>query len=189
MYRGAIMNGRQRGSEMLGDGDYVGATVTQWRNNDRQNAQAEKKIFAKMTGGDGGLEIGVGEGDQAGFDAQRFRAAEPFERAFLQNAKKFALGLGRESCDFIKDDGALPAKFQAAKFALDSAGERTVFVAKKFTFNQMRRQRSAINFVKGSVTAGAQFVNQACEVIFAGTGFTGDEQSRGRGRNFFGERK
>jgi hypothetical protein len=52
---------------------------------------------------------------------QRFRAAETLEGTLLQNAKKFALRSGCESCDFIENDRARSAEFQAAQFALDGA--------------------------------------------------------------------
>ena len=61
---------------MLGDGNDVGAAIAQWRYHDRENAQAEEKIFTKMARGDSGLEIGVGKSDQAGLNTKSFGPAE-----------------------------------------------------------------------------------------------------------------
>jgi len=63
------------------------AAFAQGRNRDGENVEAEEKIFAELAGGDGGLEVGVGDGHEARFDAQSFGAAETLERTLLQNAK------------------------------------------------------------------------------------------------------
>src|SRR5205085_2978109 len=137
-----------------------------------------------MSGSDRGLKISIRQGDQPRFDAQRIGATEPFECALLQDAQELALRFGRQSCDFVEHDGAFTTKLQAAEFSFDSARESAPFVAKQFTFDEMRRKRSAINFKERRVAARTQFMDQSSEMVFAGARLAGDEQS-GRGRRNF----
>src|SRR4029077_2623179 len=74
-----IVNRRESDHEMLSDGNDVGAAIAQWRYHDRENAQAEEKIFTKMARGDSGLEIGVGKSDQAGLNTKSFGPAGTLE--------------------------------------------------------------------------------------------------------------
>src|SRR5207302_9085195 len=84
---GAMVNRAERCEQIVGEGQDVRAAFAQRRNRDGKNVEAEEKIFAELAGGDGGLEVGVGDGHEARFDAQSFGAAETLERTLLQNAK------------------------------------------------------------------------------------------------------
>src|SRR5439155_313292 len=53
--RGAIVNCRECYEEMLGYGNDVRAALAKRRNADGKNAEAEKQIFAKVPGGNGGV--------------------------------------------------------------------------------------------------------------------------------------
>src|ERR1700680_4474177 len=98
---------------------------------------------------------------------KRFRAAEPLESAFLQNAQQLALRAGRKRRDFVENDGAASAQLEAAELALDGASKCAEFVAEEFAFHQIWWEAGAINFQKRSVAPGAQFMNEAGEMIFA----------------------
>jgi len=148
------VNRRESDDEVLGDGNDVGAAIAQWRYHDRENAQAEEKIFTKMARGDSGLEIGVGKSDQAGLNTKSFGPAETLEGALLKDAQEFALRFRRERGDFIEDDGSFAAEFEAAEFAFDRSGEGASLVAEEFALDEMRRQRSAINLRNGASRRG-----------------------------------
>jgi hypothetical protein len=184
---GPMVNDGERLQQKIGERKNVRAAFAQRRNRDGQNVQAEKKIFAELAGGDGGLEVGVGDGDEARFDVKRFGAAEALEGALLQNAKHFCLRVGRERGNFVENDGAGAAEFEAAEFAVHRAGEGTAFVAEEFAFDEGGRKRSAIDFEERRVAARAEFVDEPRKMIFAGAGFAGDEERGGRGGNFFRE--
>src|SRR5258705_10021022 len=120
-----------------------------------------------MTRADRRVQIGVGQSNQTRFNTKRFIAAQPLKRAFLQNTKKFALSLGGKHGDFVEDNGSLATEFETAQFAFDRSGECAALVPEELAFNQMRRQRSAINFQKGRVASRTEFVDQAREMIFS----------------------
>src|SRR6266478_6746254 len=148
---------------------------------------ARGKISARRSRSGG--EIDVGESDEARLDAQRLRAAEAFERAFLQNAQKFSLRSGRERGDLIKNDGAVAAELEAAELALNGASESTPLVAEEFAFDKLWRKAGAIDFQEGRVATGAQLVDQSSEMVLAGAALAGDQESGRRGGNLFGEFK
>src|SRR6516162_547650 len=183
------MQRSKRGEEMFGGRKNIGGTLAQRRDHDGQNAEAEKEIFAELAGGDGGMEIGAGKGDKTSFDAERVGAAEALEGALLQNPQKFALRLKRERGDFVEHNRAFAAELQPAELAVDGTGEGAAFMAEQFALDQVGRQRSAIDFEKRSVAAGAELVNEAREVVLAATGFAGDQQRGRSGSYFFSKRQ
>src|SRR5258708_26452933 len=167
----------------------IGAALEQRWKHKRKNIQAEIEVLAEAARFHGGGEIDVGESDEARLDAQRLRAAEAFERAFLQNAQKFSLRSGRERGDLIKNDGAVAAELEAAELALNGASESTPLVAEEFAFDKLWRKAGAIDFQEGRVATGAQLVDQSSAMGLAGAALAGDQESGRRGGNLFGEFK
>src|SRR6266704_681332 len=80
---GATVGGAQRRHKMVCKRQDISAALAQRRNRKRKNIQAEIEVLAEAARFHGGGEIDVGESDEARLDAQRLRAAESFERAFL----------------------------------------------------------------------------------------------------------
>src|SRR5438552_2966636 len=126
---GAGMDGANRHEKMIGERQDIGAALAQRWNRESENVEPEIKILAEAAGLHGGGKIDVGEGDQASFDAQGFRATEAFKRALLQNAQELALRSGRECRDLIEKDGAVAAELETAELALHRAGKGTALVA------------------------------------------------------------
>src|SRR5262249_10586015 len=145
----------------------VFAAFAKRRNRNLQNVEAKKKIFAELACCDGGPEIDVCERDESSFDAKCFRSTEPLEGAFLQDAQQFCLRVGRESCDFVENDGARAAKFEAAQFTVDSSREGAAFVSEEFALDEIGRKGGTIYFQKRCVAARAEFVNKSREMVFA----------------------
>ena len=133
------------------------------------------------------MQIGAGQRDNARFNVERIGTAQPLKGALLQDAKQFALRLRRKCRDLIQNDGPFAAQFQPAQFALHRTGERPAFVAEKFAFDKLRWERCAVNLEEGCVAPRAELMDQPCEVVFAGTGFSRDQKSGRSGRDFLGE--
>jgi hypothetical protein len=161
--------------EMFGEKQNISAALAERRHREHQDIQPEKKILAKTAGFDGSGEIHIGEGDEARFDAQSLRSAEAFKRPLLQDAQKLALRPSRKSGDLVENNRAAAAKFEAAEFAVDSAGESAALVAEEFAFHEIWRKAGAINLQKWRIAAGTEFVHEAREVVFARTAFAGDQ--------------
>src|SRR5258708_11846797 len=110
----------------------IGAALEQRWKHKRKNIQAEIEVLAEAARFHGGGEIDVGESDEARLDAQRLRAAEAFERAFLQNAQKVSLRSGRKRGHLIANDGAAAAELDAAELTLNRPRESTTLAAQEF---------------------------------------------------------
>ncbi len=119
----AIVNGAERNQQEVGKRKDVRTAFTKRRNGNRENIEAEKKIFAELARGDGGVQVQIGDGDEARFDAKSFCAAQALEGALLQNAKQFCLRVGGERRNFVEDDSAGTAEFEAAEFAVNRPSE------------------------------------------------------------------
>src|SRR5260370_33757927 len=102
---------------MIGERQNIGATLAERRNSELENIQPEIKILAESAGLHGGGKINVGERDEARFDAQGFRAAEPFERALRQNAQELARRSGRGARSSTRTVGPAAAGREASEFA------------------------------------------------------------------------
>jgi hypothetical protein len=172
---GAAMDGSKRDEKMFGEKQNISAALAERRNREHQDIQPKKKILAEAAGLDGSGEIHIGEGDEARFDAKSLGSAEAFKRPLLQDAQKLALGSGRKSGDFVENNRAAAAEFEAAKFALDGAGESAALVAEEFALHEIWRKAGAINLQKRCIAAGAEFVHEAREVVFAGAALAGDQ--------------
>jgi hypothetical protein len=159
--------------KVLGEKQNVSAALAERRNREHQDIQPEKKILAEAAGLDGSGKIHVGEGDEARFDMQRFGATEAFERALLQNAQQFALRSGGKGGDFVENNRAAAAKFEAAELALDRAGESAALVTEEFALHEIWRKTGAIDLQKGCIAAGTEFVDEAREMVFASATFAG----------------
>jgi len=81
-----------------------------------------------VTSGNRGAQVSIGQRDQAG-SMRNVSVRQGVQSAFLQHAEKFALPLRRKSRDFVRGRCAFAAKFEAAEFAIDRAGECAAFVA------------------------------------------------------------
>src|SRR6266850_4143740 len=183
------MDGSKRHEEVVGEKQNISAALAERRHREHQDIQPEKKILAEAAGLDGSGEVHVGEGDEARLDAQSLGPAEAFEGALLQDAQKFALRPGRESGDLVENNRAAAAEFEAAKFALDGAGEGAALVAEEFALHEIWRKAGAINLQEGCIAAGTEFVHEAREVVFARAALAGDQESCRCGGDFFGKFK
>src|SRR5258708_32519497 len=80
-------NGHEK---MIGERQDIGAALAEGWNLESEYVDPEIKIFTEAARFHGGGKIDVGHSHQARFDAQRFRAAQAFERGFLQDAHALA---------------------------------------------------------------------------------------------------
>src|SRR5215472_6686318 len=172
---------------MLGERKNISAPLAQRRNRKREYVQAEVQIFAKTTRFDSRRKVHIRQGDDARFDAQRFRAAQAFKRPLLQNTEQLALRVGGKRRHLIENNRPVAAQFKTSELALDRAGKGPTLMSEKLTFDQLRRQTGAINFQIRRVPARAKFMNQPREVVLPGAAFTGYEKRRRCHRDFLGK--
>ena len=72
---------------------------------DRHDVEAVVEVFAESARRDLGREVSVGRRDDANVDLERFVAADPFERALLEEAQEFDLDGRRIFLRFRRETG------------------------------------------------------------------------------------
>ena len=153
----------------------VGAAIAEGRNGDWENVKAIVKIFAEASGGDFGLQVAIGGGNDADVDRAGLRAANGLEFAFLEHAQKFGLKFERKFADFVEKENSVIGEFEATGAAGGGSGEGAFFVAEEFAFAECGGNRCAVNADERPGTALALLVNGAGDKFLAGPGFTFDQ--------------
>ena len=92
------------------------------------------------------FQIAVGCGDHPDANTPRVIFANPFKFSFLQHAEHFGLKHDRNFGDLIREQRAAISELKPAHAVTHSACERTFRVSEKFTFKQIARDKSAVDF-------------------------------------------
>ena len=101
-------------------------------------------------------DVAVGGGDEADVDAQFLRAADAREGAVLQKPQQLGLQRLAHVGDFIEKNRAAVGFLDAAGLLFQRAGERALFVAEQFAFQQRFGNGGAIDAdVIGLARAGS----------------------------------
>src|SRR5262249_52413502 len=132
----------------------VVATVPQRRQPDREHVEPVVKILAKLSVGDGLLQIAVGGGHDPRVSAQRSCATETLELTLLQNAEELCLGGRAHFADLVEEERAAGRLFELPWLALRRTGEGSTLVAEELGFEELFRKRSAVQRHKGSIVSG-----------------------------------
>jgi hypothetical protein len=72
-------------------------------------------------------------------------AADALHRAFLENTKELHLHVGRHVADLVQKERAAVGILEAAALLADGAGEGALLMAEQFRFEQIPRDRAAID--------------------------------------------
>ena len=105
--------------------------------------------------------------------------AKPFEASFLEHAQEFGLDGSGKRGHFIQHDGSCAGHLHPPQLALHGARKRAALMAEKLRFHEFLRQAGAIDFQIRGIASRTQFMDQPCQLIFAGAAFSRDQNSRG----------
>src|SRR5580704_17940776 len=92
-------------------------------------------------------------------DANRLCAPEPFEFLLLKGAQKLELKLERKIADLVQENRSLVGLLKPPRSLQNRPGESAPLVAEQFTFQESRRNGSAIEcyeWAAGARTAGVE---------------------------------
>src|SRR6185295_5040070 len=104
----------------------------------------EVQILAKAAGGDLGLEIAVGRGDEPEIRAQVALAADPAEDLLLEHPQELRLERQGELRDLVQEESAEVSFLEAAAALGGRAGERAPLVAEELGLLERVRDRRAV---------------------------------------------
>ncbi len=111
----------------------------------------------------------MGGGDYPHVDIDIAVAAERAHFALLQDAQQFYLQRYRHITDFIKKQRAAFSRLKQPFTAADRAGKRAARMAEQLRFQQLFRQRAAVNGDKRVFGARAGVMDGLRQNLFAGT--------------------
>src|SRR3954467_2206041 len=102
----------------------------------------------------------------------RLAGTDALHLAFLKYAKKLGLHGQRHVADFVEEKRAAFRMLKLADVTISCSGERTFFVADKFGFDQLGRNRGAIQSDERPRSARTFLMNGAGNQFLAGAGFS-----------------
>jgi len=100
---------------------------------------------AKLAGGDGTLEVGVGRGDDARVARPRGCRADGLDLAGIEGAQKHRLDVVGELADLVEEQGAAGGALEEPATRLARAGERALVVAEQLGGRDRRRDRREVD--------------------------------------------
>ena len=161
--------------EELGERADVLDAFAERRDVDADDVEAVEQVLAEGAGFDGAFGLAVGGGDDADVGAQGLVAADAGELAFLEDAEELGLDEHGHFADFVEEEGAAVALFEAADALLHGTGERAFLVAEEFGFEQAFGDGGAVDGDEIFGGAVGELVDGAGDDFLAAAGFAGDE--------------
>src|SRR6266853_2772845 len=161
------------------DGD-VGSALTQRRQRNGDDVEAEIEILAEGSFLVFGIEIAVGGRHNAHVHFDLLITAYGADFFLLEKAQEFGLHLERKLADLVEKNGSGVGRLQQALLGTKSTGESAFFVAEQFAFDEGWDERSAVYGNKGKVGHGAAEVKGAGDQFLAGSAFAGNQDGGAR---------
>ena len=136
---------------------------------------------------DGLGQVAVRGRDDADVDRHRLCATDAVDDALLDRAQQLRLQSHVHFRDFVEQQRAAGRFLELADAPRDRAGEGTFLVAEQFGFEEMLRDRRAVDADEGLPGAVRARMDIARQHLLAGAAFAGDEDRRLGARDLLGE--
>ena len=145
----------------------------------RRNSRSSRKRPAATSAS----QVAVAGGDQAHVDLDRAGAADPVDLALLDRAQQLGLQAGVHLADLVEQQRAAARLLELADPPGGRAGEGALLVAEQLGFQQVLRDRGAVDRDERPFRAAAVAMHVACEHLLAGAALAGDQHAGVRGRD------
>ena len=152
--------------------------LTQWRHDQFDDVQAVVEILTELAGFDQAGEILVRGADQADVDRYLLRAADRANTPFLDRAQQLDLHRLWQVGDLVEKQGAALGALKQPFLVLCGAGEAALDVTEQLAFDQVGRDRAAVDGDERRGGARAVGMDQVRGEFLAGAGFPADEHRR-----------
>ena len=146
----------------------IAAALAQRREPDRDHLETKIEIFTETLFFDRFVQVLIGRGQDAHVGVQNFAAADPAIFMILQHAQEFGLQFDGDVADFVQKKRAALGQLKLAEAAVEGAGERALFVAEQFAFEQIARDGGAVDRDEGLVPARRIVMDRLCHQFLAG---------------------
>src|SRR5580704_5571873 len=130
-------------------------------------------------------QVAVRRGDEPYVHLMSSSAAQALELLFLQYAQKFGLQCRWNIAHLVQEKRSFVGQLKTADLLRYGSGERAFLVAKKLTFQQIQRNRSAVQLYERAPASRTEIVNRARNQLFASACLSLDKNGGTRGRHAF----
>ena len=153
--------------EEIGEGeDILFAFPKGWRFN-RYGVQAIEQIFAKMTLGDGLVNVLVRGRDNSYVDLDGLHPTQPLKFLFLKNTEDLGLGAGAHIPNFVEEKSSSARLLEAPDPLTFRSRKCPLFVPKQFAFEQIFLKRGTIDLHKALLGSKTVVMNQSRNEFFS----------------------
>src|SRR5690348_11987994 len=114
----------------------------------------------------------MGSGHHPNIHFNHFLAADPLERAVLQNLQQLRLQTDIHVADFVQQEGSAVGIFEHAGFLLKRPSERASFISKEFALDKFGRKRRAVELQEWFVGSRRARMKLAGEHFLAAAGLS-----------------
>src|ERR1700722_6271684 len=158
--------------EVICQQDDVRAAVSQWRDVDGEGIHAIEQVGAECTVADFVVQVGVGRGDDPYIDLDFSASPDTLQDLVLQEPKQLDLQRMRQISYFVQEQRALVGAFNLTDRLLHCSGKRAAFVSEQLTFQQIIRDRAAVDGDKWLLGARPKVMHRLRQRFLAGAAFT-----------------
>ena len=156
----------------------VSGTITQRRDRDGKDRQAEVEVLPEAPGRHGRPQALVGRRHQPHVHRQQRRAADALELLLLERAQDLGLQRHRQVPDLVEEQRPPVGHFELAGFPARGPGECALLVAEQLGLEEVLWNRGAVDRDKRGVGARAQRVQRAREEFLAGAALPFEQDGR-----------
>jgi hypothetical protein len=165
------------GEEMRGEQGQILAPLAQRRDLDHQDGQAEEEVLAHP-GVPHRDERSIGGGNGAHVDAPAVEPADGPHVAVLQHAQQLRLDLEGQLADFVEEEAPAVRGHEQPRVIGEGPRKRAAAVPEQLAFDEIPRQRGAVDRNERAPRAAAVGVDGARDQLLSGAGLAQDEHRR-----------
>ena len=154
--------------KVLDQAGNVGPAVAQGGQGHRHHVEPVVQILPKTAGLHGLLKVAVGGGQNPDIDPNLTRSSQPLKLALLENAQQFDLEIRRQVTDLVQKNSPPVGQLKLALFLAGRPGKGAPLMAEQLVFEQLGRQRRAVDGNKRMVDPRAPLVDGPGQHLFAG---------------------
>jgi hypothetical protein len=123
----------------------VTVALAQRRQLDREHAESVVEVGTEVTIHHARGQVAVGSSDDAALNLDFAQAADPPDFSLFEHAQQFRLQARWQITDFIEENSALSGELEQAALLRVRACERALLVTEQLGFQQMLRNRRAVD--------------------------------------------
>src|SRR6266536_2386712 len=176
----AVVALREEAREVLDELRNVIRPFPQRRRAHRKDVQPEVEVLAEAPLLDRFVEIAVGGGDDAHVDLPDPRRSDRLHFSRLEHPKHLRLRPSGHVADFVQEDRAAVGLDEFSDLLAHRAGEGALLVPEELRFDELFRDRGAVDLDEGPAGDLGAFVDLPRHQLLARPALSHDQDRRGR---------